>query len=121
MNAKVREILKSRQLLAPSQFVFEFDDNNFVQRFFKPIQKEAGIETAIAFHDLRYTFASHLVRAGVSIFDVKTLLGHSDIKVTMKYAHLAPDHLRGLTYLLLNPSPDPKGEKSLRSFYAREG
>lgn len=54
----------------------------------------AGLESrGITFHALRHTYASLLRKAGVDLITIKDLMGHSDIKTTMIYAHLAPDHV----------------------------
>ena len=45
------------------------------------------------FHDLRLTFASHLVMSGVDITTVSRLLGHKSLKMTLRYSHLAPAHM----------------------------
>jgi integrase len=44
------------------------------------------------FHDLRHTFASNLVMAGVDIVTVQELMGHKDISMTRRYSHPTPDH-----------------------------
>ncbi len=54
--------------------------------------KQAGIED-FRIHDLRHTYASWLVMGGVSLYDVSKLLRHSSIKMTERYAHIAPEYL----------------------------
>lgn len=61
---------------------------------FEAALKKAGIEH-LPFHCLRHTFASHLVMSGVDLATVQKLLGHKNIKTTMRYSHLTPDHVRG--------------------------
>jgi integrase len=51
-----------------------------------------GIED-FHFHDLRHTFAYHCIMAGVDITALSKLLGHKSLKMTLRYAHLAPSHL----------------------------
>jgi Phage integrase family len=48
--------------------------------------------TDFRFHDLRHTFASHLVMAAVDLVTVKDLLGHTGINMTVRYSHLVPEH-----------------------------
>lgn len=62
-----------------------------------PKALENAIEEAklnnVSHHTLRHTFASHLAQSGkVTLMELKELLGHSDIRTTMRYAHLLPDH-----------------------------
>ncbi|MBI5529772.1 MAG: site-specific integrase [Deltaproteobacteria bacterium] len=45
----------------------------------------------VRWHDLRHTFASHMIMAGVGIPKLQQLLGHATIQMTMRYAHLAPE------------------------------
>ena len=56
-------------------------------------RKDAGLAD-LRVHDLRHSFASFLVNAGRSLYEVQTLLGHSQITTTQRYAHLSTDSLR---------------------------
>jgi len=65
-----------------------------VKKGFAGALKRAGINRHVRFHDLRHTFASHLTMKSVDLRTVAKLMGHRDIKMTMRYTHLAPDHLQ---------------------------
>jgi integrase len=79
-----------------SPWVFAHKDGSRIQSVknsFKSSCKRAGIQN-FRIHDLRHTCAAWLVQAGVSIREVAELLRHADIRVTMRYAHLAPENIR---------------------------
>jgi len=61
--------------------------------------KKAGLR-GLRFHDLRHTFASRLVMAGIDLVTVKELLGHKDIKMTMRYSHPTPEHKKAAVKIL---------------------
>jgi integrase len=55
--------------------------------------RRAGIKN-FRWHDLRHTFGSRLAQAGEPLLAIRDLMGHKQIQVTMRYAHLAPSNLR---------------------------
>ncbi len=62
----------------------------------------------VVFHTLRHTFASWLAQAGTPLYTLAQLMGHSDIKMTQRYSHLAPDNMQAATLQLqgaLAPKP----------------
>lgn len=73
---------------------------------FQRALKRAGIRS-IRWHDLRHTYASLLAKEGASLQAIQRLLGHSDIRTTMRYAHLAQaDLTRAAKLLDTNETPD---------------
>ena len=78
---------KGNELVFPSPVSGEVLNN--VKKSWGALLKEAKIEN-FRWHDMRHDFASQLVMKGVDLNTVRELMGHSDMKMTMRYAHLAP-------------------------------
>lgn len=72
-------------------FIFRGRPIKSVQTAFEKARTNAGLED-VRFHDLRHTFASRLVQAGVPLYDVMHLMGHKSLDMVQRYAHLAPDY-----------------------------
>ena len=66
---------------------------NTTSKIFKNYVKFAGINPKIHFHSLRHSYASALVKEGISLYAVQKLLGHRSIKTTEIYSHLSPEQL----------------------------
>lgn len=95
INETLRGVLQGITRRLDVSYVF-YDNNTGkpyqdVKRSFNTACRRAGIKD-FHFHDLRHTFASHLVMAGVDITTVKELLGHKTLTMTLRYSHLAPSH-----------------------------
>ena len=77
------------------------------------VVKKAGVRR-LTFHGLRHTFASHAAMNSVPIEVLQRWLGHSEITVTMKYAHLCPDHthqfIEKMNQNTLCPERAPRGK-----------
>ncbi len=73
---------------------FKFNGDYLSKKFKKAVRATKIINPKFHLHDLRHSFASYLAKNGVSLFIIKELLGHKDIKTTQIYAHLTVDSLR---------------------------
>lgn len=97
MTERLVRVLKA-QPKGDSPYVFHTQNGgvhsgNILTRDFRKLTRACGIKGA-SIHTLRHTFASHLVMNGADLYTIQKLLGHSSIKTTEIYAHLAPDYLK---------------------------
>jgi hypothetical protein len=59
------------------------------------LDRFAGLKAPFRFHDCRHHFASWFMMRGGSLPALQKILGHASLAMTMRYAHLSPEHLRG--------------------------
>jgi integrase len=95
LNVIAVQLLKDwRAQSLQTDLVFSSHNNNpfnNVKKAWAIILESADIQ-GFRWHDIRHHFASKLVMAGVDLNTGRELLGHADIKMTLRYAHLAPEH-----------------------------
>ncbi len=103
LNAQAKILVLKHMDENPSNPIFKAHTGpvNPHARFFRQAVNACGLNAGITdrrakicFHSLRHTFASWLVQSGVRLQIVSQLLGHADLKMTLRYAHLAPDASR---------------------------
>lgn len=117
INSMLRALLIEQKLKSGgSDFVFlsqggtPYKSHDSIKGAFNRACNKAGIEN-FRFHDLRHTAATRMIEAGASIVAVSKILGHSDIKMTMRYSH--PDSsLIEAVELLSNNSSHSVTDKS---------
>ncbi len=91
MTDRVAEILQRRRANRGNG-AHVFENKKGGKRGYAPIAIRRAIRRAqlenCCIHTFRHTFASRLIQNGISLYEVKEMLGHADIKTTMRYAHL---------------------------------
>ena len=123
MSEKVKQMLKARKPKDHNQNSLVFPGRNGVKirqisdTFNRAVAKlglNAGISDPrqkVCFHTCRHTFASWLVGNGTDLYTVKELLGHSDFKMTSRYAHLGENSLQAAVKSLEKTTEKPESEK----------
>jgi len=96
LNSEARGVLEvwQKQTQGKEGYIFPSPKGGkltTVKTAWKPIRTEAKL-VDFKWHDLRHDFASKLVMAGVDLNTVRELLGHGSLQMTLRYAHLAPEH-----------------------------
>jgi integrase len=99
MTDEVQTILKARASAAKNQYVFASVDNperpiGTVRKAHNAAMRRAKLKPVFRLYDLRHTYASRAVMAGVDLPTLAALLGHTNIQMTMRYVHPAEEHKR---------------------------
>ena len=112
--AESKAVIRHSKIAQNSPFIFpSLKTGEAFKNIFNSWDKareRAGLKD-VRMHDLRHSFASALVNNGLSIYDVKELLGHSSITTTQRYAHLSQDRLSRATETVADhysKTKDPK-------------
>jgi site-specific recombinase XerD len=74
---------------APPQLFRHHIHENTLQKAVQSAVRLAGISKRVTCHTFRHSYATHLIEAGVPIYDVQALLGHTRLETTMIYTHVA--------------------------------
>jgi integrase len=93
INDTVAAVLKAWPRVVGTDALFPGLNGPMVTRAFLRACRKAGVSN-LRLHDLRHTFASYLAMGGYNLRTIQQLLGHKDLRMTSRYAHLSDDHLQ---------------------------
>jgi len=99
MNETVYQLLHSLVTISSNEKIFPNITNQQLTNAFSRACKRAGIHD-FRFHDLRHSFASYLAMAQQNLRTIQSLLGHKDLRMTMRYSHLSDQTLKEATSIL---------------------
>lgn len=110
MTGGIKTMFKDMKCREPNDYIFTKKDGGKLKdtpKEFSKVVADLGLNKGITdtrrkvcFHSCRHTFASWHVSAGTDIYAVKSLMGHSNIAMTERYSHLAPETLQNATRTL---------------------
>lgn len=99
LSAKALDVLREYwRSYRPGEWLFFGRDKarpmniSTAQKIYYQARNKAGVLGGLGIHSLRHSFATHLLEQGTEVFMIKRFLGHTSIKTTYGYLHLAPDY-----------------------------
>ena len=105
------ETHKKEHIIVGSPYVFSNREGKPYTDIREPLNdaaQRAGINGAIKLHQLRHAFCSHALMSGIDARTVQKWMGHKDLKTTLRYAHVSPDHEKAaIQKLSYGPDPIP--------------
>jgi site-specific recombinase XerD len=79
---------KPTEYLFEGQYARQHYSSRSIQLVLQEVKKRAGITRPGSMHQLRHSFATHLLDKGIDVVMIQRLLGHNDLKTTIRYLHV---------------------------------
>jgi integrase/recombinase XerD len=103
LSDNILKLLRTYYLaFKPKVYLFEDEydqeaiSERSIQKVFTNVLRSCKLKKEVSIHTLRHSFATHLLESGTDIRYIQELLGHADIKTTMRYTHVSSDALKNV-------------------------